>query len=181
MRLNKHLLLLIIAILGLLTAGSYAKDLRVAPKVKQPIIEFLKAKEGLRKVAYKDAVGVLTIGYGHTQNVSPGMKITEEIAEKLLRKDTRRFEKYVYRKIDVPLEWYKYGALVSWSFNLGYRITNEIEEAVETGNDAKVVYKLKLYVYAGGRVLRGLVIRRKEEAEFYLGNEEIIRKYSKCD
>ncbi|MCC2111943.1 MAG: hypothetical protein KDJ16_07910, partial [Hyphomicrobiales bacterium] len=48
--------------------------------------------EGKRLVAYRDCVGVWTIGYGHTSRagaprVSPGMKITEAQADEILSRD----------------------------------------------------------------------------------------------
>src|SRR3981081_803625 len=36
-----------------------------------------KSFEGLRLDAYRDPVGIWTIGYGHTRGVQPGMTITE--------------------------------------------------------------------------------------------------------
>ena len=44
------------------------------------LLDQLKLMEGLRLTAYKDAAGVWTIGYGHTQGVRKGDKITEYCA-----------------------------------------------------------------------------------------------------
>ena len=41
------------------------------------LISKLKEFEGLRLRAYKDLVGVWTIGYGHTRGVKAGQTITE--------------------------------------------------------------------------------------------------------
>lgn len=42
----------------------------------------VKKFEGLRLTAYRDSVGVLTIGYGHTgSDVTAGMTITNAKAE----------------------------------------------------------------------------------------------------
>ena len=41
------------------------------------LLNQLMLMEGLRLEAYKDAAGVWTIGYGHTQDVRPGDKISE--------------------------------------------------------------------------------------------------------
>lgn len=153
---------------------------QIAPQIKDPIVEFIKEKEGLETKSYEDAVGVWTIGYGHTSNVNPNMVISEDRAEQLLRQDARRFEKYVYRKAERPLKWYQFGALVSFTFNLGYRLRGDLLRGIRTGDDALVTYKMKLYKYAGGRILRGLVIRRREEALFYVGDKAIIRRFSRC-
>lgn len=43
-------------------------------------IELIKRFEGCKLTAYKCSAGVWTIGYGHTQGVYEGKKITEEEA-----------------------------------------------------------------------------------------------------
>lgn len=149
-------------------------------RIEQPIVNFIKAKEGFRSVAYKDPVGVMTIGYGHIKTAKPGMRITKSEAEKLLRKDAERFEKYVSRKAGRILPWYQFGALVSFSYNLGYRFKGEFLRGIQTGNHDLVTHKMSLYIYAGGRVLRGLVIRRKEEISIYKNDKTILKRYSGC-
>ena len=45
-------------------------------------VRLVKEFEGCRLTAYKDSVGVLTIGYGHTgSDVKPGMTITQARAD----------------------------------------------------------------------------------------------------
>lgn len=149
-------------------------------RIEQPIVNFIKAKEGFRSLAYKDPVGIWTIGYGNIKDAKPGMRITKQEAEVLLRKDADRFERYVSRKAGRILPWYQFGALVSFSYNLGYRFTGAFLKGIQTGNHDLVTYKMGLYVYAGGRILKGLVIRRKEEISIYLGQETILKRYSRC-
>lgn len=152
-----------------------------APRVAQYGLNFIKEKEGYRSVAYQDAVNKWTIGYGHTATAKRGMKITPLEGEKLLRKDVRRFEVCVWKKANRILEEHQFAALVSFTYNLGCGVLKRgILKGIRNGNDALVAHKIKLYIYAGGRVLRGLVIRRKEEARFYMGDAEIIKRYSKC-
>lgn len=50
------------------------------------LVADLKRDEGLRLTAYKDTVGVWTIGYGHA-HVQPGTVWTQEKAEEVLRQD----------------------------------------------------------------------------------------------
>lgn len=179
----KNLVIIIglILVLFSFTSGRSLQDVRnEAPNIPQYMIEFLKEKEGYRSLAYRDAVGVWTIGYGHTATARPGMKITSQEGEDLLRKDARRFEKYVFKTAKRRLEEHQFAALVSFTFNLGFRLKGDLLKGIRTGNDALVTYKMKLYKYAGGRVLRGLVIRRREETEFYNGSKSIIKRYSRC-
>ena len=64
-------------------------------KINQKGLNLIKECEGCRLTAYKDAVGVWTIGYGHTTNVRQGDKITQAEADALLVKDIARFESTV--------------------------------------------------------------------------------------
>ena len=83
------------------------------------LIEKLKEFEGLRLEAYKDAAGVLTIGYGHTgSDVLAGDRITEYYAKELLMDDLGRFEAAV-RQLHVAHTQGQFDALVSFAFNLG--------------------------------------------------------------
>lgn len=49
----------------------------------------LRKDEGLRLKPYRDSVGVLTVGYGHTKNVS-SEPITLEQAEQMLQADAKQ-------------------------------------------------------------------------------------------
>ena len=49
--------------------------------------DLIELFEGLRLRAYRDPVGVATIGYGHTSGVRMGDVITKEQAEILLEAD----------------------------------------------------------------------------------------------
>ena len=83
-------------------------------------LSLIKSFEGLSLDAYRDVVGVWTIGYGHTgSDVSEGMTISEAQAEKLLRKDIERFEQAVSRLARVALNSNQFSALVSLAFNIG--------------------------------------------------------------
>jgi len=110
----------------------------------------IKSFEKLRLVAYDDATGrdvvsedgpvrgVLTIGYGHTGGVYPGLTITETHADELLRSDLRRFELEVYRVVKKfpPLTQNMFDAMVSLAFNIGaeaFRKSTVVRE-YENGN-----------------------------------------------
>ena len=82
-------------------------------------IALIKRWEGLKLEAYDDGGGVFTIGYGHTDGVSPGDKITQDEAEALLRNDLGWAVDAVNRMVGVKLEQHQFDALVSWVFNVG--------------------------------------------------------------
>ena len=55
--------------------------------------------EGLRTTTYRDVVGVPTICYGHTKNVSMGVTKTKEQCWKLLKEAVQYFEKGLVKAI----------------------------------------------------------------------------------
>lgn len=130
-------------------------------------LKLIASFEGCRLTAYKDAVGVWTIGYGHTGDVKPGQKITQARAEELLRSDAGRFVKAVNEKVKVALNQNQFDALVSLSYNLGANGWSELLAKLNRGDYAGAQKMFGEYVHAGGKVLKGLVRRRAEEAELF--------------
>ena len=137
-------------------------------------VDLIKRFEGWRSEAYKDSVGVWTIGYGHTAHAGvphprAGMRITKEEGERILRKDLVKYEKAVSDALRVKVNQNQFDALVSFCYNVGpgnlrkssvLRYTNE-------GRIPEVPARFKLWNRAGGRVLRGLTLRRTEEAVLF--------------
>jgi lysozyme len=141
-------------------------------KTNQAGIDLIKTFEGLKLKAYQDLVGVWTIGYGHTKTAAPGQTITEAQAENLLRQDLARFEKYV---ADLPgadkLNPNQFAALVSLAFNVG-SFGNSLRAAIAAGDHDKIPAVIQLYNKAGGKVIPGLVRRRKAEAALFQSGDE---------
>lgn len=136
-------------------------------KISKKGLDLIKEYEGLELKAYKDSVGVLTIGYGSTgSHVKPGMTITAQEAEALLLKDVERFEKGVAAAVKVPLNQNQFDALVSFSFNLGLGSLQKstLLRKLNSGDYAGAQAEFKRWNKAGGVVLRGLVRRRASEA-----------------
>lgn len=137
-------------------------------KISQNGIELIKMFEGCRLTAYKDIVGVWTIGYGHTgSDVYSGLKITQAKAESLLKSDLERFEKGVNR-LDYIYDFNQneFDALVSFSYNLGVGCLNQL-----TNNGMRsrstIRSKFKAYCNAGGKFNQGLYNRRVAELELF--------------
>lgn len=137
----------------------------------RPGLHLIEQFEALRLRLYYDLVGVLTIGWGHA--VLPGEDfsagITPEQAEALLRRDADKAERSVRRLITAPLTVGKYGALVSFVFNLGgARLqASRLRLVVNRGDDEAVPGEFKRWCLAGGRVVSGLLRRREAEASLY--------------
>lgn len=133
--------------------------------------------EGLKLTAYKDAVGVWTIGYGHTgyvkfygKNVCAGMTITLAQAQELLRDDLTKFENLVL-KFNSKYSWNQneFDAMVSFCLNIG-----NISGVTNSGTRTKPQTAVKIPEYNKGKVngvlqeLSGLTKRRLEEKKLFL-------------
>lgn len=88
-------------------------------RTSEAAVELIKEREGLRLEAYTDAGGRLTIGYGHTKNVTPDMTISLREAEKLFRQDVRGFELDIKHRLQVPVNKNQFSAMVVLVYNIG--------------------------------------------------------------
>lgn len=142
-------------------------------------LDLIKSFEGLRLEAYTCPVGVLTIGYGHTGNVSPGQIITESEANKLLKKDLTKFERAVKEYIKVELNQYQFDALVSFAFNIGTAAlkNSTLVKRLNIGDDPNTVAEEELPRWDKGRngVLEGLKRRRSAEVELFCKTPPTIK------
>ena len=139
-------------------------------RISEQGLDLIKSFEGLRLSAYRDAVGVLTIGYGHTRGVRLGQTITRREAELLLSADLEPIERQLTADLgeDGVLQC-QFDALCSFCFNLGIGayMRSTLRKYVKAGRDADADREFGRWVRAGGRVLPGLVRRRRAEAELY--------------
>jgi lysozyme len=132
----------------------------------------IKYYEGFQSRAYLCPAGILTIGFGHTgSDVYPGMIITKKQGELILRNDLNRFENYVDETVERSMRWHEFDAVTSFTFNVGYRVGNELKQALDAGNIKMVKMILMKYCKAkvNGRLitLPGLLQRRKSECALY--------------
>jgi len=87
--------------------------------------KLLMEREGCKLKAYKDSVGVWTIGVGHTSGAGPphvkqGMTITQAEADIIFADDVAEFEDGVTRLLDgKAIEPHQFDAYVSLAFNIG--------------------------------------------------------------
>ena len=155
------------------------------PKLLTPsenCIELVQHFETLRLDAYKDAVGVWTIGWGSTGNVKPGMVISRQEADERLRNDCNTAVAVVRRAVPVTeLTQYEFDAVVSSVFNIGAQFlfalplrggTAQLTRTgsyLKTGNRAKFARMLLEWNRAGGGQLVGLDRRRCAERSLFLG------------
>jgi lysozyme len=136
-------------------------------KTTDLLLKKLMELEGLRLEAYRDAAGVPTIGYGHTQEVEMGDKITPWWAKELLICDIEEVEEQV-KALGVARTEAQLDALVSFAFNLGIdRLKNStlLKVITEQRNMREIKREWMRWVYAGGQRLKGLERRRAWEAK----------------
>ncbi len=130
-------------------------------------LAFIKKFEGCLLKAYEDAVGVWTIGYGHTSGVFKGQVITKEKAEEYLKSDCKNAEKGVNQYNHLyHFNQNQFDALVSFTFNCG---VGNLKTLLQNGQRSisEISAKLPAYHKAGGKALQGLIQRRMEEKELF--------------
>jgi lysozyme len=151
-------------------------------QINQRGIDLIKHFEGCYLEAYKDSVGVWTIGYGHTGlvhrdgTVKAGRKITQAEAEELLRYDLRVFSKRVQGGTTVPLTDDQFAALVSFDFNTGGFLKSTLRKKLNACDYVGAAEEFLKWDKAGGKVLKGLTRRRRSERNLFRGTEFPIEK-----
>jgi lysozyme len=135
----------------------------------------IEAFEGLRLEAYRDAIGVWTIGYGHTARAgkpvpAAGLSISASVADQILAADLHAVEKGVLVAIKRPMEQGQFDAMVSLAFNIGLGAfrSSSLARAFNRGQVFLAADAFRLWVRAGGDVLQGLAQRREAERQEFL-------------
>lgn len=136
--------------------------------ISQVGIDLIKSFEGFSPTPYKclPTEKYWTIGFGHYgEDVKTTDKITKEKAEKLLKKDLKRFiaNVRIYHKI-YKFTQNEFDALCSFAYNVG-----SIDELTKHGTRTKTQISnyMLLYCNSGGRRIDGLYKRRLKEQELY--------------
>ena len=121
--------------------------------------------EGYRGEAYRDAVGVPTIGFGETAGVKMGDKTTPVRSLVQLLGSTNRHADAIRKCIAVPLYQHEFDAYVSLSYNIGPGAfcQSTLVKKLNAGDYAGACEEIKRWNRAGGKVLPGLTKRREQE------------------
>jgi lysozyme len=156
-------------------------------KVSAKAIKMIQHHEGVRQKPYRCPAKLWTVGVGHVLYPEQGkLKIDErdgfalkiedfrvfsmEEVDAILRTDLDRFERGVEKFCPVPLTQGQFDALVSFSFNVGLGTLQRstLRQKVLRGDMEGASEELLKYCMAGGKVLRGLLNRRKDEQVVFL-------------
>ena len=139
-------------------------------KITENCIKLVKEFEGCYLKAYKDEVGVWTIGYGITNSdksitgttIKQGLVITKAQADTWLRKSLEKKYLPLVTRYNSKYDWNQnqIDALVSFCYNIGSigGLT-----ASGTRSNAEIAKKMLEYNKAGGKVYKGLTRRRRTE------------------
>ncbi len=135
-------------------------------------IVLIKTFEGFSRLPYRCPAGYLTVGYGHVLRDKQLVAVDEVAAELLLVKDACIAEAAISRLIARPLAQHQFDALVSFTFNLGAGALQRsaLRRCIQRGEDAAAAQQFLRWVYAGSRVLPGLVARRRAESRMFSGD-----------
>lgn len=158
--------------------------LKVGPKALATIHHF----EDCRLSAYRDAVGIPTIGWGMTyypdgRRVKIGERITQAQAdsmfETLLERD---FAAPVRKLIGVsPTTPAQFGAMVALAYNIGigaFTGSSVLKRHKAGDTPLRVTEAFLMWNKAGGKVLSGLVRRRNAEAALYRSDFAALAIYT---
>jgi lysozyme len=158
----------------------------ISPKA----LKMIAHHEGTRLKPYRCPAALHTIGVGHVLYPEQGaMKMedrlkfqlkpednrlfTREEIDAILAQDLKRFERGVLKycpSAGSRQAWLD--ALVSFSFNVGLGTLQRstLRQKHNRGDYEGAADEFLKYCKAGGKVLRGLENRRKDERSLYLGN-----------
>jgi lysozyme len=97
-------------------------------------------------------------------------EINKDEGTLLLKRDLRICERAVLRLIDTELTDNQYSSLVSFTYNLGAGSlqSSTLRRKLNRGEYESAAREFSRWVFAGGRRLRGLVLRRQAETELFL-------------
>lgn len=139
-------------------------------------LTIIKYFEGFRAEPYLCPAGVATIGYGSTRlaNNEPVTlshpPISREQGEELLLLELKHIYGYLAKYVKVVLNQNQFDALCSFVYNLGVGnfISSTLRQKLNRGNYIGAANEFWKWRRANGKILQGLVRRRKMEEELFL-------------
>lgn len=140
-------------------------------------LDTIQQFEGLKLKAYKDSVGIWTVGFGNIFNLDTGNPIKEgdeislETAERWLKIEVDNLQAKMRKVITVPLNDNQWTALTSLAYNIGFGAfkRSTLLRLLNAGASKEEVAKQMLrWNKAGGKEIKGLTNRRKAESNLFL-------------
>ena len=144
-------------------------------KVNKLGIETMHHFEGCKLTAYQCPAKVWTIGWGNTfypdkTPVKQGDVITQEQANALFETVRNNFALGVKKCLTKDVNENQFSALVCFAYNVGIGSLQKstlLKKININPNDETIAGEFGKWTKAGGKVLLGLVRRRKAESDLY--------------
>ena len=131
--------------------------------------------EGIRHEAYLDSVGIPTIGIGFIRvngiKVKLGDYLNDDQIELQFFQQIKSYETAVNTLVKKPLTQSQFDSLVSFAFNLGINALGSstlLKKININPNDTTIGIEFEKWCKAGGKVIQGLLVRRKNEYKNYI-------------
>lgn len=136
------------------------------------LMKLIKDSEGCVLKSYKCPAGIWTIGYGQTKGIKEGMVWTQNQADEDLLETAWEVLNQALTASPVlkTSTSQRQAAIADFIYNLGignYKAST-LKKYVDKENWASAYTEIKKWNKAGGKVLKGLTIRREKEASLLL-------------
>ena len=129
-----------------------------------PIVAFF---EGFVPKTYIDPVGVPTVCFGETdKTITMQERFSKEACYVMLGASLQKHATEISKCITRPLQDHEAAAILSWGYNIGANAAcgSTLVRLLNEGQPAAVwCHEMRKWVYAKGKKLRGLEIRREKE------------------
>ena len=129
--------------------------------------------EGTRYSVYLDVAGNPTVCTGHLlpKNTDLSRRYTKAECDALLAADMAEADAAVVRCLPMPMLDHVHAALLSATFNVGPRVVcgSRLQELALANDWPGACRELSRWRMAGGRVIRGLELRRADERKLCEG------------
>jgi lysozyme len=156
-------------------------------KTSDQAVKMIKHHEGVRQKPYRCPARLWTVGVGHVMypeqaklklDQRDGFALrpednrtwTMDEVDGILKSDLQRFEQGVGLYCPVPITQGQFDAMVSFSFNVGLGTLQRstLRQKVLRGDMDGAAEEFLKYCIAGGKILRGLQVRRQDERALFL-------------
>jgi lysozyme len=151
-------------------------------KPSDKFYRLLKLFEGCKLEAYICTANVVTIGYGNVLNSEGNpFKLLDKInladAELLLKNEVEKKANFLNKELGKTIVTQnQFDALLLFQYNCGNRALSGstlFKKVKENPNDKTIAEEFALWNKGGGKEIKGLTIRRKEECKLYFSNTYI--------
>lgn len=141
------------------------RSTKTAAGVFAAAVTVVAAYEGLSTVAYRDVVGVPTICYGETDGVKMGMKVSRDGCKFMLQNSLKKYDDGMKACLTRDIPDGMHIAFISFTYNVGIAgfCHSTVARRANAGDFRGACDALLAWNRAGGRVIKGLDRRRRDE------------------